>query len=378
MSPAQGSVSLKPDVDSSPAWSPDGGTIAYRRVYPSADGPPGVYLISRWGGRPRFITGANFIWPSDLRFSPDGKYLAAAIDLQLAIIDLSTGAVRFPFYTDNWVRYPDWSLDGRFIVYSRNVLVSGEPFDSAGIHIYEPRTGRDWPIVHDGSVVLGTKPRWSPDGQWIAYAEGSAVTVSMVRPDGSSQLTLHTSNDLVDFVRWYARRLTGANGVVFEDYCCGFYFVDVATGAERLTRLHGPYDEFSPDGETFVTIGLQLPESLGVIFTQSVDDFSGASRFQVTRYAPPDGTVPARSSDFPGLPMTSCIEEVEDAWPHSLDGGDLTAGPCLAFRGHGTEVGVRSHESEVLERGAMHAHVAVHRGGGTTARRVPDRLRRRE
>src|SRR5262249_60170973 len=88
-------------------------------------------------------------------------------------------------------------------------------------------------------------------------------------------------------VRGCARPRTGANGVVFEDECCGFYFVDVATGVERPTRLHGPYDELSPDGETFVTIGLQLPESLGVIFTQSVDDFSGATRFQVTHFAPP-------------------------------------------------------------------------------------------
>ncbi len=283
----------KPTVDFSPAWSLDGRFICYRRAYPSTDGLPGVYVISRWGGKPRFITGANFFWPADLRFSPDGRFLAAAIDLQLAIIDLSSGVVSIPIYTDNWARFPDWSPDGRFIVYSRLVVAFGEPPDSAGLHIYEPATGRDWPIAHVGQVVLGREPRWSPDGRWIAFITTSPVSVMIVRPDGSELRTLLESNGLLEDLRWYQRGLTGANGVICTDHGRGTYFIDVATGLTVPTRhFLTSADEFSPDGSEFVTLLPQPTDSLGVVFTQSVDDFSGATRFQVTRYlyAPPGST----------------------------------------------------------------------------------------
>lgn len=280
---------FKATVDFSPTWSKDGQMIAYRRVYPSTDGLPGIYVISKRGGKPVFITGANFLWPEDLSFSPDGQYLSAAIDLQLAIIDLSSGNVSMPMYTDNWVRFTDWSPDGRFIVYSRIGIVTGEPPDSAGVHIYEPATGRDWPIVHDGEVVIGRAPRWSPDGRWIAFIRPSTNEVGIVRPDGSERRTLFQGECVESELRWYRRRLTGADGVVFIDLCRGTYFVDVEMASATLTHPLGRYDEFSPDGSELVTLFSQPTDSLGVVFTQSVDDFSGATRFQVTHYtyAPP-------------------------------------------------------------------------------------------
>src|SRR5437867_1615038 len=58
--PRFGHLGTKAIVDDSPAWSPDGRFIAYHRAFISSDGPPGVYLISRDGGKPHQITGGDY------------------------------------------------------------------------------------------------------------------------------------------------------------------------------------------------------------------------------------------------------------------------------------------------------------------------------
>ena len=286
-------------LDYSPSWSADGRWIAYRRIWPSSDGPPGLYIISRWGGVARRITSANATWPADIRFSPDGHLLAATVDLQLAIIDIASGAVTFPTYTSNWARFPDWSPDGRLIVYSRLVWSGTDPPESTGIHMFELQTGRDWPLVHDGQVVFGRAPRWSPDGQWIAFISTNPNEVGIIRPDGSERRTLFPGQCLERDLRWYRRRLTGANGVICVDLCRGTFFIDAASGQAFRVRALGPYDEFSPDGAELVTLRGQPTDSVTVVYTQSVDDVTGATRFQVTRYTPAPAVTALKGSGEP-------------------------------------------------------------------------------
>lgn len=65
---------LYPTFDRFPVWSRDGSSVAYLRLIPSADGPPGIYLISKWGGAPRLVTPGFFFRP---QFSPDDRRLVA-------------------------------------------------------------------------------------------------------------------------------------------------------------------------------------------------------------------------------------------------------------------------------------------------------------
>lgn len=63
---------------------------------------------------------------------------------------------------------------------------------------------------------------------------------------------------------------------------------DGADGS-RLLLWHfllGHYDAVSPDGRMLVLVRAQSSDSVGVLFTRSVDDVSGITRRQLTKWEP--------------------------------------------------------------------------------------------
>lgn len=155
-------VTRNGSINLSPAWSPDGGSIAwtsYRRDNPDA------YVKDLRTGRTRTLSaapGVN-IGPA---WSPDGKQIAIARsvggDSDLFLLDAETGKVLRRLTTGGGIDVsPSFSPDGTQIAFSSE--------RSGGSHIFvlDLASGQIRRVSRQGS--LNTDPVWSPDGRSIAF-----------------------------------------------------------------------------------------------------------------------------------------------------------------------------------------------------------------
>ncbi len=314
-------------VDVYPAWSPVGSAIAYRRRLWSTQGQPGIYLVNSDGTGTKLIfdetplyEGQQFpiLLLQELRFSPDGRQLAFEIDREVHLLDVETGALRQLTHTDRNARSPDWSPDGNSIVYSRPFRRSPE-IDSAGVYVIDVSSGDERALFHDGLPVVGGRPRWSPNGEPIAFwsGEGSeTLDIFSVNPDGTGfrRLTHSGTEALAQFPRWlnagteilYTWRLT-IDAESLETRVMG------ADGNDQHPWPIHLYDSeaISPDSEEIVLPGLQqgYGDSLAVLFVQVIDDIAGTSRRQLSAYAPvpPHSTV-VTTSQMRDMEVLQCVD----------------------------------------------------------------------
>jgi len=193
-----------PKNDSSPTFSPGGDTIAFVATRGSGeDAKPAIYMMSLRGGDP---------WPfgrydeavGEVRWSPDGRYLAfVKIDtlaksirewrkkkwdqvvederLQfpaLWVTEIATGTQRRLTSGAHYVWNMRWSPDSRSIAFL--VSPTGKPDDENLVDIgIVPVQGG--PLRTLG--VIGSPFSWSPDGRWIAWSNGSDRNVHVGKSD---------------------------------------------------------------------------------------------------------------------------------------------------------------------------------------------------
>ena len=161
--------------------SPDGRHVAYTRVLSA--GEADIWLLETSRGvfsRFTFENGDDVtpVW------SPDGGRIVFGRRREGAVVDLYSkrlvdvaGGAQLVLASDQGKQATDWSRDGRYLLYSS----------------IDPKTNSDiWAIRMDGD---GSKPipvvqtpfqdvgaRFSPDGQWVAYASNKS---------GRSEIYLH-------------------------------------------------------------------------------------------------------------------------------------------------------------------------------------------
>lgn len=293
-------IPLRAVVDDHPAWSPDGRLIAFHRRYPSSYGPPGLYVVSRHGGEPRLLLPGGFFFPREVSFSPDGDRLVCSNGNHLTFVDL-TGAVTRPMYTDNGIAFPDWSPDGRSVVYARRFRSQFplEPADSAGLHIFDVASALDRPLRHGDDVLPSGPVRWIRGGTGVAvlHAVGGDPRLSVASLDGREFSTLMS----VPFPKllWNLQHLGPArprSGPLATEALVMLVLSQVIDRTLHVTidplvisdrPLLGIFDALSPSGREVAVIRPDPADSLGVLYVGQADAPPQARLKQLTRYDPP-------------------------------------------------------------------------------------------
>ena len=154
-----------------PRWSPDSSAIVY--FSPAAPGEMRgtLWEVSALGGAPRRIAdslggGTDVGADGRLAFF---RLVEGRLQLVTAPRDASSFDVVAQFPAVTYYFSPRWSPDGQWIAYQRG---DGIRFD---VFVVAARGGEPRQLTHDNSIISGLA--WTPDGSGIVYSSSSSDTM---------------------------------------------------------------------------------------------------------------------------------------------------------------------------------------------------------
>jgi TolB protein len=133
---------------SGPVWSPDGKTIAFACRW---DAGNGLYIVDAEGGEPKKVYDQK--GACGACWSPDGKLLVYETETHVCTIQPDGQKNRLITYWGGVQRYPRYSPDGQYIVYSQGVSEKG-PWE---LYIVPATGGQPKRITEGGSDMY---PDW--------------------------------------------------------------------------------------------------------------------------------------------------------------------------------------------------------------------------
>ena len=154
---------------SDPDWSPDGEYLAF---VSDRDGAPNIFLLHLKSGREtRLSQGSRrSLWP---RWSPSGDRIVYfsrnatdGLHDDLFIVPIpssgSTPTARRVTTAEAHEFCPEWSPDGRYLVYAKGGV------EDRSLVLLRLKDGSELKLASDFARING--PSWSPDGKTLAFA----------------------------------------------------------------------------------------------------------------------------------------------------------------------------------------------------------------
>jgi TolB protein len=182
---------------------------------------------------------------------------------------------------------PDWSPDGRWIVYVRVQFdrLHPHPGPDPRLRIWKMRSDgtRQQPVSDACDRTVGCRyeddPAWSPDGRWIAFTRlyekdiHRGPEIMLMRTDGTHvhRVTNHATDHLSD---WEVQWSPSGNRLVFprwsehhQGYSALITVRPDGTGHRRITPwMDVQYPDWSPDGRWILfSVGIDSPSRLWMV-----------------------------------------------------------------------------------------------------------------
>src|SRR5437588_665618 len=307
--------------------------------------------------------------PSSLAWAPDSRALvfsmAGSLWRQRTDSTLAEQLTDGPGYDHQ----PDWSPDGRYIVY---VSTQGQAME---LWLLEPASGRTRQLTHTGAVNV--EPRWSPDGGRIVYVSTAYhrhfhVFAADFRDGELGEPALLTGENQSPLPRYYYSAYDheinptwtrDGKSIVFVSNrgrihgTGGFWRAAAVAGAEPVELRYeetswGARPDFSPDGARIV-----YSSYLGRNWMQLwLMPASGGEPFPLT-YGEWDETGPRWSPDGAQIAFIS------------NRGGDMQL-RLLRFPAGNSRALEASNRRRLRPSGALHLTVRDEQGSLTAARAV--------